>query len=176
MPKSSSSTSCQRWRRTSEQQLRVTPLWTCSSSRWVVPGGALTRPPSPTPLSSGGGEDRVCGVRKGQVHEQGGQTAQPPSGYRHGNQQGRGGGVAGKEERFRGKETKSVSTQLISAKLMPVLPPCPPHSPPPPLSSNPDETVRAQIPFPACLQLFSSPIEVPDFYSSALGRKSLARK
>ena len=46
----------------------------------------------------------------------------------------------------------------------------------PPPSSNPDDVVRARVPFPVCLARYEAPVEVPDFYSPAVGGKSLAKK
>ena len=43
-------------------------------------------------------------------------------------------------------------------------------------SSKPDEVVRSNVPFLSCLEGFAQPQEVPDFYSTAVGAKSTARK
>lgn len=40
----------------------------------------------------------------------------------------------------------------------------------------PPEPVRARIPFTACLQAFTEPENVPDFWSSALQAKSAGVK
>ena len=42
--------------------------------------------------------------------------------------------------------------------------------------SNPEDVVRAKVPFTACLERFAHAHEVPDFYSTAVGGKSTARK
>ena len=42
--------------------------------------------------------------------------------------------------------------------------------------SNPDDTVHAKIPFAMCVEKFSQPQLVEDFYSSALKQKTTARK
>ena len=42
--------------------------------------------------------------------------------------------------------------------------------------SNPDDTVRAVVPFAACLEKLSKPQHVEDFYSSALQEKTVAKK
>lgn len=44
------------------------------------------------------------------------------------------------------------------------------------LRINPDDVVRARVPFPVCLARYEAPVEVPDFYSPAVGGKSLAKK
>ena len=44
------------------------------------------------------------------------------------------------------------------------------------LPSNPDDVVRAKVPFSTCLGQYAAPVEVLDFYSSAVGGKSLAKK
>ena len=42
--------------------------------------------------------------------------------------------------------------------------------------SNPDEVVRAKVPFSSCLSKYSSPADIPDFYSSAVQAKSPATR
>lgn len=41
---------------------------------------------------------------------------------------------------------------------------------------NPDDIVRAKIPFTACLRAFTSPVHIDDFYSTAVSRKCSAIK
>ena len=43
-------------------------------------------------------------------------------------------------------------------------------------SSDPNEAVRAKVPFAACLADFASPANINDFYSSALQTKSPATR
>ena len=42
--------------------------------------------------------------------------------------------------------------------------------------SNPDDIVRAKVPFSACREMFAGVHEVPDFYSTAVGKKVPAKK
>ena len=42
--------------------------------------------------------------------------------------------------------------------------------------SNPDEVVRAKVPFSSCLSKYSLPADIPDFYSSAVQAKSPATR
>ena len=41
---------------------------------------------------------------------------------------------------------------------------------------NPDDIVRAKIPFTACLTAFTSPVQIEDFFSTAINEKCTAIK
>lgn len=42
--------------------------------------------------------------------------------------------------------------------------------------SNPNDIVRAEVPFALCLEKFGHPQQVEDFYSSELKKNTLAEK